>query len=144
MKWVPLAAALWASVAVAVADNPVSISRAWVRAGPPSVSVYAGYMAMENLTARDLTITRVSSPRFASVEMHRTEIENGIARMTPQANLVVPANRTLEFVPGGLHLMLLQPDAPLTRGEAVPLHIEFADAGSIDTELPVLAAPPEP
>ena len=123
--------------------GPVSVSQAWVRAGPPSISVYAGYLMLNNRSNQTQTIVAVSSPRFAKVEIHRTQIENGIARMVKQSELVLAPNGILKLEPGGLHLMLIDPNGVLELNERIPVQLEFANGASMNSELTVRAAPPD-
>jgi len=128
----------------ALADPaPISVMSAWVRAGPPSLSVYAGYMVLQNNSDKELTVVGVSSQRFAKVEMHKTEIENGIARMVKKSGLVIGPHSVLKFEPGGLHFMLLEPNAPLKLDERIPVRLEFANGQSMNTELVVRATSPD-
>lgn len=110
------------------------IHEAWVREGPPTAAVLAGYMRIDNPGANERTITAVTSPRFERVEMHRTEVVDGVARMLPQEQLVVPAGGSLILEPGGLHLMLINPTAPVTAGETITLRLQLGDdnCASID------------
>ena len=101
------------------------ISEAWVREGPPTASVLAAYMRIDNPGATDQIITAVSSPRFERVEMHRTEVVEGVARMLPQEQLVVPAGGSITLEPGGLHLMLINPTLPVSAGESVTLRLQL-------------------
>ena len=60
-----------------------------------------------------IIIVGASSPQFEMVEIHRTEIVDGMARMIPQDRLPVPAGGSVTLEPGGLHLMLIQAKQPL-------------------------------
>jgi copper(I)-binding protein len=54
----------------------------------------------------------------------------------------VPAGGKVEFAPGGLHLMLIGPKAPLAEGAAVPITLSFRSGAEIAVEAKVLAKPP--
>ena len=97
------------------------------------MQVTAGYLTLSNNTTQAITITRVTSSEFASVEMHESVIEDGIARMIPLGDLTVHAGESVTFEPGGKHLMLMQPtgdDDGLTlefyAGDAVVLTVDVA------------------
>ncbi len=47
----------------------------------PGMTMSAGYLTLTNNTEETITITRVSSPSYASVELHETVVDDGIARM---------------------------------------------------------------
>ena len=124
-----LAFALSFAAAPLQAAEPLNVSSAWVREGPPNTAVLAAYMRIENPGATDIAIVAASSPQFERVEIHRTEIRDGIARMLQQDRLVVPAGGSVELEPGGLHLMLIQAVQPLARGAQVEIDLQLNDGG---------------
>ncbi len=75
----------------------------------PGTQTSAGYLELTNRSRNTINITNVTSPEFASVEMHETIIENDVARMRPLANLSIAPGTTASFERGGRHLMLLRP-----------------------------------
>jgi copper(I)-binding protein len=52
-------------------------------------------------------------------------------------NYAIPANARFELKPGGAHLMLVNPKAPLTAGQRVPVVLKFENAGEVKTEIVV-------
>lgn len=109
----------------------------WVRAGPPTARVMAGYMTLRNPGDSDREIVRVSSPAFERVEMHQSRIEDGMARMIPQDALRIPAHGSLKLAPGGYHLMLFNPAAPLQPGDTVELTLQDAAGNRLQVSAPV-------
>lgn len=99
----------------------------WIRAAPPSSKILAGYVALTNPTQYAVTITGLSSANFDRVEMHVTRIENGMARMEQEAQLVVAAGGEIRFEPAGRHLMLIAPDRRLSIGDTIPIRFSFSD-----------------
>jgi len=75
----------------------------------PGMNMSAGYLVLRNATSEPVEITRVTSPQFASVEMHETRVEDGISRMRKLDRIVVPARGEARFEHGGKHLMLMDP-----------------------------------
>ncbi len=115
------------------ADGPsVRASHVWVRAAPPGVTVLAGYFTLENLTDAPLKLTAATSPEFTSVEMHQTVEKDGVASMQPVDDVSIPAHGKVEFVPGGYHLMLMQPKKDLGIGSLVTLRLVFSDGSELD------------
>ena len=51
--------------------------------------------------------------------------------------VAVPPGQTLEFKPGGLHLMLVDLKAPLKQGDKVKATLVFERAGTVAIELQV-------
>lgn len=121
---------------IAWAAGPsVQAHRVWIRQAPPGVSVLAGYFTLENLTDQAITLGSVSSPDFGAVEMHQSFVKNGMEGMAPVASVAIPAHGSIEFKPGGYHLMLMQPKKNLFAGDIVTLMFKFSD----NSELAILA-----
>lgn len=116
----------------------LTVEHAWIREAPPSARVLAGYMTLVNTTEKSIQVTRVSSPDFAAAELHRTVVEDGVARMVPIDQLDIPAHDRRVLEPGGLHLMLIEPHQPLSDGDSVTLDIQYGDDSCIRISAPVL------
>lgn len=86
----------------------------------PGMQMSAGYLTLSNNTAETITIDRVASPEFESVAMHESVLEDGISRMYPLDSVAIPAGESVQFKPGGKHLMLMRP-----TGDAVAATLEF-------------------
>ena len=113
------------SQAVFAGDMPLRIADAWLREGPPTQEVLAAYMRIHNDASNPQRITGASSPEFRSVEIHRTVMQDGLARMVPQADIVIPARGEVVLEPGGYHLMLIGPLKPLRRGNGVTIRLQL-------------------
>ena len=83
-----------------------------------------------------------SSPSFASVELHETKLVDGVSRMRPVPELRLVPNGSAQLKPGGLHLMLMKPSAPLNPGSRVVLQFELAGGGKVLGEFEVRKAMP--
>lgn len=110
---------------------PLVASEVEITTPPPGVSMRAGYLTLTNNTGAAMTITAVTSPEFASVEMHETRIEDGIASMHRLQELVVPAGASIRLERGGKHLMLMQPRGEVT---AVSLQLMSGDSPILDIQ----------
>ena len=82
------------------------------------------------------------SPRFGEVSLHETRMVDGVSRMRGIERLPVAAGGEALMQPGGLHLMLMQPDATLVEGERVPLVLVLADGSELPATLAVRKAAP--
>ena len=123
---------------LAMADTTLTIGEPWIREAPPTVRVMAGYMAMVNTGNTTVTVTSISSPDFERAEIHRTVVEAGVARMLPVKQLDIPANSQLKLEPGGLHLMLFNPQRPLPEGATVTLIIHRSNGSKVTATAPVI------
>ncbi len=130
-----LSALLLMSGTAAAAGPGLHVVDPWVREAPPGMTVLAAFMMLRNDSGQTQRVVGVSSPQFGHVEMHRSVVRNGVARMLKQKRLEVPAHGALTLAPGGYHLMLFDPTTALHAGDKVKLTLHL-DNG---TEVPVTA-----
>ena len=116
----------------------LEITHAWVREAPPASKVLAAYMSIKNPGDAAISINGISSPDFESAELHRTVINEGMARMLHIKQLEIPANGTVRLEPGGLHLMLFNPDRPLAAGDSVTLTLHLGNDTCLIVDTPVI------
>lgn len=136
-----LAACLLGAVA---AQSPVQavecaarVKEGWVRLPPVSMPMMAGFGRIENPCAWPVTIVGASSPAFAEVSLHETRVVDGVSRMRHLPELRVAPEGAAVLKPGGLHLMLMQPRAPLKDGSRVVIEFALKDGGVLRGEFVV-------
>ncbi len=112
------------------AAAPLEVREAWVAEAPPGARAQAAYMQLRNGGSAPLNVTAVTSPAFASVELHRTVHEGAVARMEKLPVLPLAPGESAVLAPGGLHLMLIEPRQRLTEGAMVPLELRL-DSGAV-------------
>lgn len=120
------------------AGAPLNVENAVVRATPPGARVTASFMTLRNGGSEDVSVTAVTSPAYGRVEMHLSKVVDGVAKMIPQEQLVVPAGGELVLQHGSWHLMLFEPKASLEVGDQVQLELETS-AGPMSLNAPVTA-----
>ena len=108
----------------------LSVTNAWSRSTPPVAKVGVVYFTLKNDTGKSDRLLKLSTSVAEKVEVHRTEVLDGIARMREVAVLHVDAGQTLEFKPGGMHVMLMGLRKPLVAGTAYELDLLFEVAGA--------------
>jgi copper(I)-binding protein len=121
-----------------LAGPAVEVQQAWIREAPPTSRVLAGYMSIINTGAVPAEITAISSPDFASAELHQTRVEDGVASMVPIDSITVPAGGRVELEPGGMHLMLFDPGRALQSGDRVRLEVTQSDGATLTVEARVI------
>jgi copper(I)-binding protein len=121
-----LAAALAAPVARA---DGLTVTEAWSRSTPPVAKVGVVYFTLRNDSKKSDRLLKLSTPVAGKVEVHRTEVLDGIARMREVAVLHVDAGQVLDFAPGGMHVMLIGLKKPLVAGTRYELDLLFEVAG---------------
>ena len=124
-----LAALLAALAALPALAGELSITNAWSRSTPPGVTVGVAYFTLKNDTGKSDRLLRITTPVASKVQVHRTEILDGMARMREVAVLHVDPGQTLEFAPNGMHLMLTGLRQPLAEGQAFEVELLFEVAG---------------
>ena len=79
-----LAAALAAPAALA---EGLTVTNAWSRSTPPGAKVGVVYFTLKNDTKKSDRLLKLSAPVAEKIEVHRTEVLDGIARMREVAVL---------------------------------------------------------
>ena len=112
-------------VPAASEEAGVLVRDAWVRESPPGVAMMAGYMELRNNTSRRQLLVAASSSGFETVTIHLTVVKDGTARMVHAPQIELPPAASLNFAPGGYHLMLMNPKRTLRAGDSVVINLEF-------------------
>jgi len=118
-------------------EQVVRVTGGWTRAVAPGMTA-GGFLLIENRGAADRLIG-ARSDVADRVEIHRTTIENGMARMEKVSVLPLPFGST-RLEPGGLHLMLVDVRRALAADERIAVTLTFENAGELPAVLVVLPA----
>lgn len=122
---------------ISCAAPPLQVENPWIPEAPPVSTVLAGYVTLVNPGDNAATIEAVSSDAFERIEIHRTVMQQGMARMEPQDTLTIPAHDRVQLKPGGLHLMLIKPKQALKNGDQVDLDLKLGSGDTITTRFVV-------
>jgi copper(I)-binding protein len=125
-------------------ERVLLVEKAWAPQMPPTVSVMAGYLSAVNVSAKPITVTGLSSPAYQYVEMHQSLIEDGVASMVAVKSLLINPGERIEFAPGGLHLMLINPSATYTPAKPVPMALHLDNGDHINFMLNVVPRSAQP
>lgn len=149
----PAALLCAASAGVSASDAPATATAAdtgatcaprvvdgWLRAPPMPMPMMAGFARIENPCAGAVSVTAARSDAFASVELHETQVVDGVSRMREVSALAVDAAAEAVLRPGGLHLMLMRPVSPLAAGDVARVEFTLADGRSFGADFEVRAA----
>jgi copper(I)-binding protein len=118
-------------------EGEITASGAWIAAGPPVVKINAGYLRIDNSGTAAATLTGAESPLFARIEMHSSELQNGMIAMRRENAVEIPAGGSAAFSPGALHLMLFDGNPAPLAGESIPLRLIFADGRRVEVSAEV-------
>ena len=126
MRQILIAILLLSSTALlAEVSGPLHVRDATIPDAPPTVPMRGAFMVIENTNAKPVRIIKISSPQFASVELHKTVLKNNVYKMVPQHELLIPSNGKVELKHGGLHLMLMNPQPLFNPEKPVELHLQL-------------------
>jgi len=116
----------------------LEISEAWVGLAPPTIAMNAGYFSLSNLTDKPIELVSVTSPAYGSIQIHRSQLLNGIASMKMLPTLTIQPHQQVQFESGGLHLMMRKPITAMSLGASAAVQLHFKNGTSVHVEMPVL------
>lgn len=123
--------ALWGLFALAMSvgtahAQDLEVTDAQLRLLPGDLPA-AGYFTLHNAGSNTVTLNGAESAAFAMTHMHLSSEEDGMSSMRSVDQLEVAADETLEFSPGGYHLMFMKRQQPLEIGDEVEVTLQFED-----------------
>lgn len=96
------------------------------------------FMILNNGSVQD-RLLGVSSPVAKEVGIHQTSHDGDMAKMAPIIEVKIPPKTTVEFRPGGYHVMLQGVKQDLRVGESINLTLVFEISGEIPIQAIVKA-----
>ncbi len=117
----------------------IAIGHPYARATVPGQPAGGGYLKLENKGATDRLLS-ASAGVSGSVELHTMSMDGDVMRMRRLDAVELPAGKTVEFKPGGLHIMFMGLKAPLKAGDSFPMKLRFEKAGEVTVDVKVEAA----
>jgi hypothetical protein len=99
----------------------------------------AAYMMIKNEGGAADKLLRAESDVAEAVELHMSEMKDGVMSMHPVDYIEIPAEGQTELKPGGLHIMLIGLRQELNVGEKLTMKLEFEQSGIVTVEAEVRA-----
>lgn len=109
----------------ASANAQVTVKDAWIRATVAPQKVTGAFMQITS--KQDMKLIAVSSNIADSAEIHSMEMEGDMMKMREMKELPLPAGKTTELKPGGMHIMLFGLKKAVKEGEKITLHLTLED-----------------
>jgi len=109
----------------------ITVSNAKVRLLPPGVPNTSAYFTIENTGTTDRYLVSASADFAKSAELHAHIMDGEMMRMQQQEQIVIPAGESVEFKPGGLHVMIFGLKQSLTENQSVSFTVNTKDEQSI-------------
>lgn len=116
----------------------VKVTNAYVPLAPKGVMAHAAYMELTNTGAETRSLIGLTAKAYAMSHLHQSADVDGIATMTAMHQLDIKPGQTVTLAPGGLHVMLMQPSAPLAQGATVALQLNFANGETVSVDAKVV------
>ena len=116
----------------------LKIGHPWSRATPAAAKVGGGYLKVQNTGKEADRLVSVSAPFAGRTEIHEMAVTDGVMTMRPlEKGVAIPAGETVEFKPGGFHIMFMELKEPLKQGERRKGTLTFEKAGTVEVEFAV-------
>ena len=133
--FIGLVLALGASTAIA-GTSGVEVTNSRIRLLPGDLPL-AGYFDVHNTGKQAVSLTGASSADFGMVMMHKSMHKNGEASMMMVDKIDVAPGKTVQFAPGGYHLMLMHRKKDLKVGDNVLINLDFSNGQKMDVQFKV-------
>ena len=118
----------------------LTVASPWTRATPGGAKIAGGYLKITNNGMSPDRLVGITSAGADRVEIHEMSMTDGVMKMRPLADgLTVKPGETVEFKPGGFHLMFMDIKQPLNQGDTLKATLKFEKAGTLDVSFNVNA-----
>jgi periplasmic copper chaperone A len=113
----------------AAAAPALTVRDPWVKAVDSGMT--AAFGTLVNNTDRPVTVVSAASPS-SPMELHEMAMDGGTMVMRPKpGGFVIAARGTHELSPGGDHLMLMKPSAPIEPGDSLDITLTLSDGSTV-------------
>lgn len=119
------------------AQSSVTATDPWVReaaAGRPTTGMF---VKLTNASGTTRKVLFGKADVGDTLELHEMKRDNGMMRMSPVPEIVVPANGEVDLRPGGYHLMLFGLKKALVPGDTVRVTLTLDDGSEVKLVAPV-------
>ena len=113
-------------------NTEVLVKSGYARESIPGTSISSAYMAVSNLSEKNIRLISASSDVSDRIEIHEHTMSDGLMRMRQRDYVEILAKETTLFQPSGLHLMIFDLKRPLKSKENIIITLHFDDQSSID------------
>lgn len=125
LLWIVLLVSLTLIGISACASGDITVTDAWARPAATGQNS-AVYFVVKNSTSADEKIVGVGGDAAKMIQTHETMLDaDSVASMHHMPEIAVPAGGSIDFEPGGLHVMLMNLNADLKPGDLVTITLHF-------------------
>lgn len=123
--------------AMAQGESQIAVSQPWARASILPSRPGVAYITLRNNAKAKDRLLGVTSPWAEKVMIHSTTSKDGIMRMQAVNDLAIGPGQVIKMKPAGMHLMLTGLRQRLTKGEQLPIVLQFQNAGQVRVAVPI-------
>lgn len=120
-------------------EKELDVTDAYVRFSPVAANPSAAYFTLHG-GQQDVSLIGVSSEVAIRSEMHESMGSGGMAAMKPIMSVPVPAGATVNFEPGGKHVMLWKINPGIKPPKHIILNFAFSNGERLQADAPLVAA----
>jgi hypothetical protein len=129
----------WPAAAHDYTLGDLRIGHPWTRATASAGGAGGGYLTIRNTGQQPDRLLRAETPAATATELHTMSMDQGVMRMRPVADIVIPPGEEVRLAPGGLHVMFLNTRERFVQGQKITARLVFERAGTIEVEFHVEA-----
>lgn len=116
-----------------------AVEKAWARLPAVSGRPGAAYFTLKGGSQAD-KLVGIASPAAARAELHETMQHGGMSKMQPLREVALDAGKTVDFAPGGRHVMLFGLAPSLKPGAQIPLVLSLASGKKLEAQAQLVGA----
>jgi copper(I)-binding protein len=118
------------------AATGIEVSNPWAR---PALQDGNGavYFLLQNHSAAGDELTGATSDVAQAVEIHESSMEGDVMQMRQVISVLIGGKESIEFGPGGYHVMLIGLNQELKAGNEIQVTLQFKNQEDIQVAVPV-------
>jgi copper(I)-binding protein len=109
----------------------IIVTDATVRLLPPGVPNTAAYFSIQNHSDTSQILISATADFATKAEIHNHILVNDMMSMQQQSEVVIQPGESVQFAPGGLHIMIFGLKTPLREGQSVEISLQTKGGESI-------------
>ena len=111
---------------------PLVVSDAYVRTAPPGQTLTAAFATIANKGSQSCLLVAAQTPIAGRIEIHQHLHRDGMMSMRPVDAVEIAGGETVQFQPGGYHLMLFDVEAEFAQRQTVPMLLITENCGNTE------------
>ena len=105
--------------------SELRIKNSYMTAPIEGVDSLAAYMSITNVSSENISIIKISCPNIKKVYLHDISVgsKNGMISMKKMDSLLITPSETVDFKPGGKHIMIVGLKPPIKVNDVISCSI---------------------